>query len=114
MHSFREGGPESLSPAGAAAEGIMSLVGWKCAGVANKYTGATRIPPRKEEETRELRTSVRTRTWTRTSCPRCQKPGNGAQLSHIKALEFGSFQRVAHIARMRETVRRVPNTPKVG
>ena len=43
VHSFRVGRAFSRSLAGTTVADIVSLVSWKCAGVAQRYTGAT--PP---------------------------------------------------------------------
>ena len=48
IHSFRVGGAVSRSLAGTTVADIMSFVGWKCAGVAQRYIGAT--PPHHGEK----------------------------------------------------------------
>lgn len=59
MPSFRVGGAVRPSLACTTVADILSLVGWKCAGVVQRCVGATPPHlPRREEEAGETRTCV--------------------------------------------------------
>ena len=65
--------------AGTAVADIMPLVGWRCAGEAQRYIGVT--PTYSTTKRNESGRVTNRRTWTQTSCPHCQSSRNYMQLS---------------------------------
>ena len=87
MHSFRVGRAVSRSLAGMAVAEIMSLVGWKSAGVAQRNIGAT--PPHQGDKGKRESHEHAYIDATRTSCPQCQNSRNCTQHSHEKTPKVG-------------------------